>query len=214
MCLRARPLPAGSASATAGSVAARGMAAAWLEPSRLAGWSCRVMEEWEARIKDLALISKLAAQLYTYLGIGAPGSPAGEPCTLNPDGPPTPLPAPPAASVRAAGIAGHAAHASLCCGTPGRRCWTCWYLPCIASLTCTVPYRTPHAPTPSRLALVRLLLAPRPLLHPAAARLPPDGRLLLPQPPPAALGALRPAGGPSGRCGREAGRCLVGRCMP
>lgn len=31
---------------------------------------CSALEEWEARIQDLALISKLAAQLWGYLGVG------------------------------------------------------------------------------------------------------------------------------------------------
>ena len=45
--------------------------AAALPASALQPACCRLLEEWAARLKDLALISKLAVQLWTYLAGGA-----------------------------------------------------------------------------------------------------------------------------------------------
>lgn len=114
--------------------------------------ACRRMaEEWWARLRDLALISRLAAQLYSYLGMGALLAPAGQ------QG---------AADVRAE----PSGSAPASCGPPpARLVHAAARQPTHPALPCCA--RGP----PARLALERRLLAPGALRGPAAARLPADG---------------------------------------
>lgn len=139
-------------------------------------------------MKDVALVSKLAAQLYTYLGLGGCRGRVGD----------------------ASPLARHASrrHLQLLLAVSTRRTQ-------LSRSQTACPRPCTHQPCAApRLAVDRQLLAAGRVFNVAHAWVHPNGRLLLPVAAGAALGAVRAGGGlwgvwAGGRYGVGASSCAV-----